>query len=159
MVNEMQSKPPFNVTLNGIDLNGDGTTNDRLPGISQNSVNLSSSADDIRKAAADFNQTWAGKRDARGTLIQPINLAANFKTGDTTISQDLRITKKIKVKERLEVSLMAEAFNAFNIANLSYATSAGNVYSSGFGQPGSRLGNLFGSEGPRAFQFAVRVSF
>ncbi|HYR83925.1 MAG TPA: TonB-dependent receptor [Terriglobia bacterium] len=159
LLSEAQSKAPFNVFLNGIDLNGDGTANDLVPGIPLNSVNMSTSAEDIRKAAANFNLTYAGKRDARGTVIQPINLPAGFRTGDTIITQDMRITKRISIRERFQVSLIAEAFNLFNIANLNYLAAAGNVYTSGFGQPGARLGNQFGSEGPRAFQFAARTSF
>jgi hypothetical protein len=57
------------------------------------------------------------------------------------------------------VDLIAEVFNLFNVANLTYASSAGNLYSSGFGQPNTRIGNLFGSGGPRAGQFAMRFSF
>jgi hypothetical protein len=48
-------------------------------------------------------------------------------------------------------------FNLFNIANLSGRD--GDVTDSGFGQPRSRLTQVFGSGGPRAFQFAARPSF
>jgi len=91
------------------------------------------------------------------------NLANQFagqvRNRDGIFIQDLRITKVITLRERVKVQLMAEVFNVFNISNLTFVSSAGNCYSSGFGQPSARLGQLFGSGGPRAFQFAARVSF
>ncbi|HYR83927.1 MAG TPA: carboxypeptidase-like regulatory domain-containing protein [Terriglobia bacterium] len=158
-ISNFQSKPPLNVFLNGIDLNGDGTANDVLPGLTPNGVNANNSKEDTIKAVAAFNTSYEGKRDARGTVIREIVLPAQWNTGDTSITQDMRLTKTIDIKEHFKVSLIAEVFNLFNIANLAYAASAGNVYSTGFGQPNGRLGYLFGSEGPRAFQFAARVNF
>jgi len=38
-------------------------------------------------------------------------------------------------------------------------TNAGYLRSSSFGQPVSTAGGVFGSGGPRAFQFAARVNF
>ena len=72
----------------------------------------------------------------------------------------MRVSKKVKITERVSVDLIGEVFNLFNIANLAYASSAGNLYQpANFGVPSSRAGNLFGSDGPRAFQFAARFSF
>ena len=45
----------------------------------------------------------------------------------------------------------------FNIANLSGRS--GNLLAPGFGQPTSRVTQVFGSGGPRSFQLAARVSF
>jgi hypothetical protein len=53
--------------------------------------------------------------------------------------------------------LIGEVFNLFNTANLSGRS--GNLLSSGFGQAKSRVTQVFGSGGPRAFQFAARLSF
>jgi hypothetical protein len=53
---------------------------------------------------------------------------------------------------------MGEAFNLFNIANLSgYSGNLSNPAT--FGQPTRRFDQVFGSGGPRAFQFAARISF
>ena len=71
-----------------------------------------------------------------------------------------------------------EVFNVFNITNVlgvsksNYSgfanvlvrdsndqTSAGFLRSSRFGQPVNTAGGVFGSGGPRAFQFAARVIF
>lgn len=54
---------------------------------------------------------------------------------------------------------MTEVFNLFNVANLIYPSSAGNLYSSGFGLPNARVDNVFGSAGPRSMQFALRINF
>ena len=68
-------------------------------------------------------------------------------------------SKKFRFRETGSVDVIAEVFNLFNIANLTYASSAENIYSSGFGQPNTRIGNAFGSGGPRVGQFALRFSF
>jgi hypothetical protein len=39
------------------------------------------------------------------------------------------------------------------------ATSPGFLRSSSFGQPVTTAGGVFGSGGPRAFQFATRITF
>jgi hypothetical protein len=49
-------------------------------------------------------------------------------------------------------------FNLFNTANL--MGYSGNLLSPAlFGQPGGRFTQVFGSGGPRAFQFGARASF
>jgi hypothetical protein len=53
--------------------------------------------------------------------------------------------------------LIGEVFNVYNAANLSgYGT---DLTSPAFGQPSARFTQLFGSAGPRAFQFAARFTF
>ncbi len=159
VLNTIESAPPFRAFLTGLDLNGDGTRDDLLPGLTENSINRGRSVNDLRRLVDSFNAQYAGKRDSLGTLIRPVTLPEEFGTGDTRITQDIRVTKKIRFGESKSVDLISEVFNLFNIANLTYASSAGNLYSSGFGQPSTRIGNLFGSGGPRAAQFALRFSF
>ena len=90
-------------------------------------------------------------------IINPIALPAVFSNGDSFISQDLRLTRKIALNESLTLSLIAEAFNVFNIANL---TGYSNVLNQpNYGQPGARVGQVFGTGGPRAFQFGGRMTF
>ncbi|MGH9847744.1 MAG: hypothetical protein ACREEM_54340 [Blastocatellia bacterium] len=55
------------------------------------------------------------------------------------------------------MQLIGEAFNLFNIANL--GGYSGVLNSSRYGLPSSRRGQVFGSGGPRAFQFAARLAF
>lgn len=73
LVNSMESTPPFNPFLSQLDLNGDGTQNDRLPGICQNCVNYGASAEDVRRAVDNFNQTYAGKKDTLNATIRAVS--------------------------------------------------------------------------------------
>ena len=79
---------------------------------------------------------------------------------------------------RMRVEPILEVFNLFNVTNVlgvsvknysGYANvlvrdsgdpaNPGYLRSSSFGQAVSTAGGVFGSGGPRAFQFAVRVAF
>jgi len=52
--------------------------------------------------------------------------------------------------------MLGEVFNIFNVSNLSNF----NFNLTGpFGKPNQRVGQTFGSGGPRAFQLAARLSF
>jgi hypothetical protein len=70
---------------------------------------------------------------------------------------DLRVTRLVKVGEKVRLSLSGEVFNLFNIANLDGYT--GNLQSGSFATPTARANQIFGSGGPRAFQLAARISF
>ena len=101
-----------------------------------------------------------------------------LKFGDAFSSLDLRVSKVFRVGERWTVEPIAEVFNLFNVtnvlgvSNVNYSglnnvlvrdsndpSSAGFSKSSSFGQPVTTAGGVFGSGGPRAFQFAARVTF
>jgi len=89
----------------------------------------------------------------------------DLRFGDNFSSLDLRVSKIFKVGERVRIEPIAEVFNLFNITNvLGFSKSGysgfGNVLgSSSFGQPVTTAGGVFGSGGPRAFQFAARLTF
>ncbi|HSD46389.1 MAG TPA: TonB-dependent receptor, partial [Pyrinomonadaceae bacterium] len=102
----------------------------------------------------------------------------DLKFGDNFSSLDLRVSKVFKIGERFTVEPIAEVFNLFNVtnvlglSNVNYSGfsnvlvrdsndpgSPGFLRSSSFGQPVSTAGGVFGSGGPRAFQFAARVTF
>ena len=160
LVNYMQSDLPFNPTLAGIDLNGDGTTGDHLPEIGYNRVNRGCSKDCLIAAVADFNVNYAGKLDKNLVAIPKIALPANFKTGDSLMTQDIRLTKNIHITERFKLSLQAEVFNLLNWANLNFATSANNILNNkSFGQPTDRNAANFGTGSPRSMQFGAHFSF
>ena len=59
--------------------------------------------------------------------------------------------------ESYTLALMGEVFNLFNIANLSGYNNMLNQVN--YGTPSTRAGQVFGSGGPRAFQFATRLQF
>ncbi len=97
---------------------------------------------------------------------------------DSFNSFDLRLTRPFHLGERVRVEPIAEGFNLFNVtnvlgvSNVNYAgfanvlvrdsndpASPGFLRSSGFGRPVTTAGGVFGSGGPRAFQFALRLTF
>ncbi len=153
------SKPPFSAFLGGLDLNGDGTTGDLLPGTKVNQFNRGLGKDDLRRLVDDFNRNYAGKQDARGRNIRRVTLPANFDFGDRLLTHDLRLSRVFVFGERWRLTLIGEAFNLFNIANLSGRSGDLLAPGFGFGQPTSRVTQVFGSGGPRAFQLGARVSF
>jgi hypothetical protein len=97
---------------------------------------------------------------------------------DNFNSLDLRVSKVFRIGERVQVEPIAEVFNLFNItnvlgvSNVNYSgfsnvlvrdsndsTNPGFLRSSAFGRPVTTAGGVFGSGGPRAFQFAARLIF
>jgi hypothetical protein len=90
-------------------------------------------------------------------IISPITLPSHFSSGDSFITQDLRVARKIMIQERISISLMGEVFNLFNFANLTGYSNILNAVN--YGQPSARAGQVFGSGGPRAFQVAAKVEF
>ncbi len=110
---------------------------------------------------------------------QPLPLVSdNARFSDNFSSFDLRLSKVFKLGERVKIEPLVEAFNLFNVTNVlgfsksNYSgfsnvlvrdsndpTRAGFLRSSSFGQPVTTAGGVFGSGGPRAFQFAARVTF
>ena len=147
-------------TISGYDLNGAGSTTLPLalavPGLGYNCFNAGCGKSDLTKAVAAFNSTLVGTKDARGTVIKPISLPSDYQFGDPTLNTDVRLTKDFAYRERYRLSIFGEAFNAFNIANL---TGYSYVIGPSFGQPTTRFNQVFGSGGPRALQVGGRISF
>jgi Carboxypeptidase regulatory-like domain/TonB dependent receptor len=102
----------------------------------------------------------------------------DLRLGDSFQSLDVRLTKTFRIGERLNIQGIAEVFNLFNITNIrgvnnvnfsgfqntllrdsSNPADAGFLRSSRFGSAIQTAGGVFGTGGPRAFQFAVRVNF
>jgi len=98
--------------------------------------------------------------------------------GDSFQSFDLRLTRTFKLSERLSVQAIVEAFNLFDVTNIRGVNnvnfsgfqntlirdsqdlaSPGFLRSSQFGTPLVTAGGVFGTGGPRSFQFAARVHF
>jgi len=111
-----------------------------------------------------------------GTLLPFVSDDARF--SDSFNSLDLRFSKSLKVNDRVTVEPLIEVFNVFNVTNIlgvsnlnysgysnvlvrdsSQPASPGFLTSSQFGRPVTTAGGVFGSGGPRAFQFAVRAKF
>jgi hypothetical protein len=152
------SAPPFTAFVSGIDFNGDGTTGDLLPGTTVNAFNRGLGRADLEGLVAEFNLNYAGRRDGKGALIPHLTLPSDYRFDDDFQSFDLRLSREFIFERRWRLNLIVEAFNIFNIANLS--SYSGNLVSSeSFGKPTGRATQVFGSGGARAFQLAVRVRF
>jgi hypothetical protein len=102
----------------------------------------------------------------------------DIKLGDSFQSLDVRLTKTFRFSERFNIQGIAEVFNLFNITNIrgvnnvnfsgfqntllrdsSNSADPGFLRSSRFGSAIQTAGGVFGTGGPRSFQFAVRVNF
>jgi hypothetical protein len=142
------SAPPFTAFLGGLDLDGDGTVNDLLPGSTVGAFGRSMNAADLEKLVNAYNQNASTK----------IRLPTTFAFGDAFCTLDLRVVKRFGVGGRhIRVEAIAEVFNVLNTRN--YTSYDGNLLHSTFGQPLALASQTFGSGGPRAGQFGVRLSF
>lgn len=154
--------------INGVDLNGDGVGFTPIPGVDFNCFNRGCGKEELAGAVAAWNQrfypngppsaTRPPVQDARRQNIPFLTLPANYEFGDSFNSQDVRLTKLFTYRERYKLSVFAEMFNVFNIANLSGFNFQLNNPSS-FGQPTQRVAQTFGSGGPRALQVGARFQF
>jgi hypothetical protein len=151
------SVPPFSAYVGGIDFNGDGTKDDLLPGSTVNAFNRSMGRADLERLVGQFNQTYAGTKDSHRNFIPFLTLPPRYSFGHNFQSLDLRLSRSFVFRERWRLSLIGEAFNLYNAANLSGYS--GDLASPAFGQPTSRFTQVFGSGGPRAFQLGARISF
>jgi hypothetical protein len=111
-----------------------------------------------------------------GVLLPLVDPSARF--SDRFNSLDLRVSRPFSAGGRVRVEPMVEVFNLFDVANILGSTnvnysgftnvlvrdsddpqSPGYLSASRFGRPVTTAGGLFGSGGPRALQFAARVTF
>jgi hypothetical protein len=162
LIMSYESGAPLTVRIPGAtsttsDVNGDGTSNDLLPGTSFNKVNRGISASDLRGLVDQYNAQFAGKAAPRGGTFPLLALPSNFDLGDSFQSHEVRISKEFNIiAERLKLELIGEAFNLFNISNK--RGFRGDLDNS-FGQATSRPDSIFGLGGPRIFQFGGRIKF
>ena len=174
LISQTDSTPPLDTVLAGLDLDGDGISRTLLPGVNRhNMLGGSLNASDLRVLVDEYNADVEARTQRRvnadgsitvirprtpfNQVINPIVLPEQFSSGDSFITQNARLTRRVGVGEGKTLLLMAEVFNVFNVANVSGHSNMLNQLN--YGQPSSRAGQVFGSGGPRAFQFATRLQF
>ncbi len=162
------SRTPATANVSSLDLPGTVPAGsiEPLPGLAYGCLNAGCSKADLTTAVNAFNSTYAGQKNANGGTISPLALPTDYQFGDPTFTQDFRVTKVFRYKEKARLSIFGEVFNAFNIANLSgYSTTLDtksatpSTQTFSFGQPTQRVNQTFGSGGPRAFQLGAKISF
>lgn len=157
-ISTYQSRGAFQAVIPGVDLTGSGINGFPLPGMGGSLFNAGLGKGDLARLVNQYNQTYAGKKGPNPNQVFPtITLPQNYDFGRNFNSQDVRVTKFFRWRERYELQLFGEGFNVFNIANLGGYSN--NLLDPGFGQPTARAGNIFGTGGPRAFQLGGRFSF
>ena len=179
----MISRAPVMPTVNNIDFNGSGNTgpplSELVPDLGYNCFNSGCGKSQLQQAVVYYNENVAGKKALNGQTAPYLVLPPNYGLGQPIISQDMRITKQFTYRERYRLAVFGEFFNILNVANLQisnyqldpantalpgFAVSNGVVtpgtgQTYAFGQPASRVGQVFGSGGPRAIQVGARFSF
>ena len=118
------------------------------------------------KNASALNSFIQSVNAAGGVNGQQLPLApSNARFNDSFSSLDLRLSKTFTFGERFRLEPLVEVFNAFNttnilgVSNTNYSGFGNVLGTSSFGQPVTTAGGVFGSGGPRAFQFGARFSF
>jgi hypothetical protein len=171
LISAMQSHPPVAPTIDGFNNAGtDVTSSGYTPLLAVLGKGYSGflSNSDLLRLRNQYNSTIAGTLTPAGKSAIPqlagqkypaIPPLQDFNLGDIYNSQDLRVSKTFSFRERYRLRLIGEAFNIFNTSNVSNVNF--NLLSPPgvFGQPNQRVGQTFGSGGPRAFQLAARAEF
>ena len=172
-ISQTDSAPPLNTLLVGLDLDGDGISRTLLPGTTHNQLGHGLSEARLRELVAQYNEDVEARTrrvaNASGSItiirprtpfnqvINPITLPENLSNGDVFVTQDVRLSRRIGLTKGIRLHLMGEVFNLFNVANLTGYSGVLNQL--GYGQPTARVGQVFGTGGPRAFQLASRLEF
>jgi hypothetical protein len=86
---------------------------------------------------------------------RPVGVGRNTGQGFDFASLDLRVSRKFRITERVEMQLLAEGFNMLNRANFSVPN---NTRGTGV-NPLPTFGQATQAFDPRQFQFGMRLSF
>jgi hypothetical protein len=182
LISTMFSGLPLSVFLpNNVDLSGTGTFATYLPGTGPGSMGRGvRSVDELNSLIRAYNQnigslpnTTACSFDVTARcdlydqeIVRLGELPSDTQVGsDSLISQDVRVTKTINFGEKFRLQLIGEVFNLFNNANLTNVgdlvlptegTAASDITTL---RPNSRITSVFGTGGPRSFQFGAKFVF
>jgi Carboxypeptidase regulatory-like domain len=170
VVSTFQSTPPIAPTINGVSNSGSDVSSGGytpLLGILGKGYAGFIGKKELASLVNEYNTRFAGTLTPAGaagvvagqrypTLQLPSDDA--YDLSDVFSSQDLRISKAIRFSDSIQLQLMAEVFNIFNVSNLTNFN-YNLVVPSSFGKANQRVGQTFGSGGPRAMQIAARLAF
>ena len=169
MISTMFSGTPQSVFLPfSADLSGTGTFASYLPGTGPGAIGRKvRTLQQLNALIIQYNTTIAGGTDPYGAPLAGLaELPEGTQIGsDSVISQDFRLTKTIAFGEKYRLQLTGEVFNAFNVANLVNVndlvlavegTPASDITTL---RPSQRSNSIFGTGGPRSFQFGARFTF
>jgi hypothetical protein len=164
---------PASTLVPGLTTITGSTENGRLPILPRNALGRDvKNSDQLNHWINVYNALpeCPGEAPCRaGAALQNVPGGINFFSPFSSL--DLRMKKTIAFQERMHLDLIAEVFNLFNSTNVrgfSNTSFSGrnitlNPVGSGseaqFFSAVSTAGGFFGSGGPRAFQFAVRLWF
>ncbi len=163
------SRNPVAPVINGFDNNGTNISSGAytpLLAVTGGGYAGFLSKDDLQSLVNQYNSTIAGTLTPEGKAgVSPnqkfpvITLPTDYQLGDTFSSQDLRVVKSFRFGARsTDLRLIGEVFNIFNVSNLTNFNY--NLASPAtFGKANQRVGQTFGTGGPRAAQVAVRLGF
>jgi hypothetical protein len=168
LLSTFQSRNPVSPRISGVDNTGSDVSNSGytplLEVLGKGYADFLSK-DELKNLVDQYNSSVAGTLTPAGQAgavpnqrYPRISLPADFSLGDVFSSQDVRVTKTIGLHNNVEIRLIGEAFNIFNVSNLTNYNFTLTSPAS-FGQANQRVGQTFGSGGPRAFQVAARLSF
>jgi len=170
LVSSFQSRSPVAPTINGYDNTGTNTTSagytPLLEILGKGYAGFLSKSE-LADLVKQYNTTYAGTPTPAGLAgvaglanqrYPTITLPSDYQLGDIFSSQDLRLTKTFGLPSKTELRLIGEVFNMFNVSNVTNFN-YNLVVPATFGKANQRVGQTFGSGGPRAFQIAARFSF
>jgi hypothetical protein len=164
---------PADTLVPGLTTITGSTENGRLPILPRNALGRDvRSSDQLNQHINAYNALPVCPAPApcrAGSQLQNVPGGINFYSPFSSL--DMRLKKSITIRERGHLDLIAEAFNLFNATNVRGFSNhnfsgrnitlnpVGSGNESLFYAPVSTAGGFFGSGGPRAFQFAVRLGF
>jgi len=162
------SRLPVAPTIGGVDNSGTNTSSTGftpLLAILGKGYSDFLSRQDLEGLVKDYNSTIAGTLTPAGRAgisanqrYPTITLPSDYQLQDIFSSQDLRITKTFRLRDRTDIRIIGEVFNILNTSNLTNFN-FNLVSPATFGKANQRVGQTFGTGGPRAFQLAARVGF
>ena len=120
-ISSFNSRQPFQPIITGTDFYGTGMDQFLLPGSGTNQFNFGLGKGDLVESGEPVQPDLRREEGARirRRSSRRSHCRRTSKPDDIFNSQDLRVTKLFRFRERLEWQVFGEVFNVFNHANLS----------------------------------------